>query len=44
LDKDYVIRILKNQKDESAFGDPIGDYDSDATNNKPMSKETDLTN
>jgi hypothetical protein len=42
LDKDYESWISKKQDNESGFGDPFGDDDSDTKNNILTSKEKDL--
>jgi hypothetical protein len=42
LDKDYESWVSKKQENESGFGDPVGDDDSDTATNIIMSKETDL--
>jgi hypothetical protein len=42
LEKYYESCVSKKQYNESGFGDPIGDDDSDTTINILISKETDL--
>jgi hypothetical protein len=42
LDKDDESLISKKQDNESVFGDPIGDDDSDTTTNILIFKEKDL--